>query len=102
LLLNSALTVRQAKPGSHLSFWKSFTDQVIQVLSNNTENVVFLLWGKYAQSKQALITDNRGHLVLTANHPSPLSANRGGWFGNRHFSKTNTFLTKVNKTPIRW
>lgn len=102
LLLNSALTVRQASPGSHLPYWKSFTNEVIRALSKTTNNVVFLLWGKYAKSKESLIDTNRGHLILKANHPSPLSANRGGWFGTRHFSQTNEYLSKVGKSSIQW
>jgi uracil-DNA glycosylase len=102
LLLNSALTVRQASPGSHLPYWKGFTDRAILDISNHTEKVVFLLWGRYAQAKQKLINSHRGHLVLTAKHPSPLSANRGGWFGSKHFSQTNDFLRINNKSPIDW
>lgn len=102
LLLNCALTVLQSSPGSHRSIWKDFTDNVIKEISSNTDNIVFLLWGKYAQSKKHLISQDKNHLVLCSNHPSPLSANRGGWFGNSHFSKTNNFLLSNNKEQISW
>lgn len=92
MLLNSALTVRQSSPGSHLNVWKDFTDKVINTISKNTNGVVFFLWGKYAQSKQQFISSYNNHLILCANHPSPLSANKGGWFGSSHFSKANDFL----------
>lgn len=100
LLLNSALTVRQSCAGSHLKIWKEFTDNIIRDISNSTTGIVFLLWGKYAQSKIKLINDNKDHHILTANHPSPLSANRGGWFKTKHFSKTNEILG--NEKAIKW
>jgi len=102
LLLNAVLTVRAAKAGSHKKKgWESFTDNVIKLISEKKENVVFLLWGDYAKKKGAKI-DSSKHLVLTSGHPSPLSANRGYWFGNKHFSKTNDYLIKHGKEPINW
>jgi uracil-DNA glycosylase len=102
LLLNATLTVRAHQPGSHQNKgWEQFTDAVVSLLSEQRENLVFLLWGGYAQRKGAKI-DNAKHLVLKSGHPSPLSANRGYWFGNKHFSKTNEYLNKIGKTPINW
>jgi uracil-DNA glycosylase len=102
LLLNAVLTVRQGQANSHQKKgWEKFTDKVIQVISEKKENVVFLLWGSYAHKKGAKIDANK-HLVLTSGHPSPLSANRGYWFGNQHFSKTNEYLLSHGKTPINW
>jgi uracil-DNA glycosylase len=101
LLLNSTLTVRASTPGSHQHHgWEEFTDAVIQTLSGKKENLVFILWGKYAQEKGAKI-DKTKHLVLTAAHPSPFSA-YNGFFGCRHFSKTNEHLAKHGKEPIKW
>lgn len=101
LLLNATLTVRQKTPGSHQKKgWEDFTDAVIQVLNDKRENLVFLLWGAYAQKKGSAI-DSEKHLVLSSPHPSPFSADRG-FFGNRHFSKTNAFLKKIGKNPIDW
>lgn len=101
LLLNSALTVHQAKPGSHLKLWRDYTDHLIQNISHHTKGVVWLLWGGFAKGKKPLIKGTT-HLILEANHPSPLSANRGGWFGCKHFSKTNHFLEKNGKRAIVW
>ncbi|MDC7993508.1 uracil-DNA glycosylase [Altibacter sp. HG106] len=102
LLLNATLTVRAHQAGSHQNKgWEQFTDAVIQQVSQKKEGVVFLLWGGYAKKKGAKI-DRSKHLVLTSGHPSPLSANRGYWFGNRHFSKTNTYLKQQGKSPINW
>jgi uracil-DNA glycosylase len=101
LLLNAALTVRAAEPMSHSKIgWTNFTDSVISIISAAKENIVFLLWGKYAQEKQMLIDETK-HLVLKAAHPSPFSANNG-FFGCRHFSKTNEYLTRNNIDPIDW
>src|SRR5207253_161259 len=101
LLLNATLTVRANSPGSHQhKGWEPFTDAVIQAISEKKEHVVFLLWGKYAQDKGAVI-DQSKHCVLTAPHPSPFSADRG-FFGCRHFSKTNEYLESVGKKPIDW
>jgi uracil-DNA glycosylase len=102
MLLNATLTVRAHQAGSHQrQGWETFTDDVIKLLSEEREHLVFILWGGYARSKAPLI-DGSKHLVLQAVHPSPLSANRGGWFGNRHFSKTNAYLTQYGMTPINW
>ena len=102
LLLNATLTVRSAQAGSHQKQgWETFSDAVIQRLSEKTDPVVFLLWGGYAQKKGRMI-DQKKHLVLKSGHPSPLSANRGYWFGNRHFSQTNDFLQSLGKPGIRW
>ena len=101
LLLNAALTVREAEPMSHAKFgWAQFTDAVIKTISGKKENVVFLLWGKFAQDKQILI-DADSHYILKAAHPSPLSAHNG-FFGCKHFSKTNEILVKHGENPINW
>ena len=102
LLLNSALTVHESIAGSHLKIWSPYTDLIIKNFSEMTNNVVYLLWGNYAKSKVKLIATNNNHYILEANHPSPLSANRGGWFGCKHFSKTNEYLITLNKPPINW
>ena len=102
LLLNATLTVRAHQAGSHQNKgWEQFTDAVIDRISYNKERVVFLLWGSYAKTKGKKI-DSKKHLVLESGHPSPLSANRGYWFGNKHFSKTNEYLIAHKKTPIDW
>ncbi len=102
LLLNATLTVRAHQAGSHQNKgWEKFTDAAIQYLSEQKENLVFLLWGGYAKKKGAKI-DSTKHKILSSGHPSPLSANRGYWFGNKHFSKTNTYLKSVGKKEISW
>lgn len=102
LMLNATLTVRAGEAGSHQGKgWEKFTDAVIQILSEEKEDLVFLLWGGPAQKKGRKIKSEK-HLVLTSGHPSPLAANRGYWFGNKHFSKTNEFLVSVGKEPIEW
>jgi uracil-DNA glycosylase len=102
LLLNATLTVRAHQAGSHQNRgWETFTDAVIVNLSQEKEGLVFLLWGGYAKKKTTLI-DGQKHHILTAGHPSPLSANRGLWFGNKHFSKTNAILMSQGKRPIDW
>lgn len=102
LLLNATLTVRAGQAASHQNKgWEIFTDAVIQQLSLRREQVVFLLWGGYAKNKGSKI-DEKKHLVLRAGHPSPLSANRGLWFGNRHFSKTNVYLKQHGRQQILW
>lgn len=102
LMLNATLTVRAGKAGSHFrKGWEIFTDAVIKILSEEKEHVVFLLWGGPAQKKGKSI-DKTKHLVLTSGHPSPLAANRGYWFGNKHFSKTNDYLRLVRKKQIDW
>ena len=84
-----------------LKGWETFTDAVIKSISDNCQHIVFLLWGSFAKKKIALI-DTQKHCVLSSGHPSPLSANRGYWFGNKHFSKTNAYLTSVGKQAIDW
>lgn len=102
LLLNATLTVREHQAGSHQRHgWETFTDAVIKAVSDRKEHVVFILWGGYARSKKPLI-DTGKHLVLESVHPSPLSANRGGWFGNHHFSLCNGYLTAHNLPPVEW
>lgn len=102
LLLNATLTVRAHQAGSHQKKgWEQFTDRVIEIISAEKKHVVFLLWGGYAKKKGAKI-DSSKHLILTSGHPSPLSANRGYWFGNKHFSKANTYLKENGKEPIDW
>lgn len=100
LLLNSILTVRAGQAASHRSLgWETFTDAVIKYLSDNCDGIVFMLWGNFARTKAALIDPSK-HLILEAAHPSPLA--RGAFFGCRHFSKANNFLTFKGKTPIEW
>jgi uracil-DNA glycosylase len=102
LLLNSVMTVVEGQPTSHQGRgWEEFTDQVIDVVNQHTEHTVFILWGAYAQKKGKRIDRDR-HLVLMAAHPSPLAANRGGFFGSRPFSKTNQYLVQYGKSPIQW
>ncbi|MEO1010056.1 MAG: uracil-DNA glycosylase [Bacteroidota bacterium] len=102
LLLNATLTVRAHQAGSHQKKgWETFTDAVIKRLSQEREGLVFLLWGGFAKRKAVLINKEKHH-ILSSGHPSPLSANRGLWFGNRHFSKTNEILQQSGKTPIQW
>lgn len=101
LLLNSALTVQKNAPRSHAkSGWIEFTDGVISLLSKRKQHLVFLLWGAYAKHKERLINPNK-HLILRAAHPSPFSAHKG-FFGCKHFSKTNAYLNTQNKSPINW
>jgi len=102
LLLNATLTVRSGEAGSHQKKgWEKFTDAVIQKLSDEREHLVFLLWGGFAQRKGKKINAAK-HKVFTSGHPSPLSANRGYWFGNKHFSLTNTYLKDHNLKEISW
>jgi uracil-DNA glycosylase len=102
LLLNATLTVRETEAGSHQKKgWETFTDAVIQKISDEKENIVFLLWGGFAQKKGAKINRTK-HNVLESGHPSPLSSNRGFWFGNKHFSKTNSYLQSLGKETIKW
>lgn len=101
LLLNATLTVRAHQAGSHQrKGWEQFTDAVISTISREKDNVVFILWGSFAQSKSALI-DQSKHYILRSAHPSPLSAYRG-FFGNHHFSLTNSYLKEHNKKEIEW
>ncbi len=100
LLLNAILTVRHQSAGSHRKIgWEAFTDAAITKLSQNKENIVFLLWGNFAKNKRKLI-DAKKHLILEAAHPSPLA--RGAFFGSRHFSQTNAYLTSKGIEPIDW
>ncbi|MFN3587540.1 MAG: uracil-DNA glycosylase, partial [Moraxellaceae bacterium] len=102
LLLNSVLSVQAGQAGSHQGRgWEAFTDAVIRVLDAERSGLVFLLWGSHAQRKGRFI-DTRKHFVLKAAHPSPLAANRGGWFGCRHFSQTNQYLVAHGHAPIDW
>ena len=102
LLLNATLTVRAHDAGSHQKKgWEKFTDAVISQISEKNKNVVFLLWGGYAKKKGVKIDQNK-HCVLTSGHPSPLSANRGYWFGNKHFSKANNYLKNSGLGVIGW
>tara|TARA_B100000963_G_scaffold341731_1_gene341781 strand:+ start:199 stop:864 length:666 start_codon:yes stop_codon:yes gene_type:complete len=102
LLLNATLTVRAHEAGSHQNQgWEQFTDAVIQLISDQKEQIVFLLWGGFAKRKGNQI-DKLKHHILTSGHPSPLSANRGYWFGNKHFSQTNEYLKNIGKSVIEW
>ncbi len=102
MLLNATLTVRAGQAGAHQKMgWETFTDAVIQLISDQKQDVVFMLWGAFAQKKGAIIDSSR-HLILKTQHPSPMSAQRGGWFGNRHFSQANSFLVSKNLPPIVW
>lgn len=101
LLLNASLTVEEKKPNSHRSIgWQIFTDKIISLLNDREKPIVFILWGNFARSKKALITNSR-HLILESAHPSPLSASNG-FFGSRPFSKTNEFLKRNNLKEINW
>lgn len=101
LLLNSVLTVERGQAASHRGQgWETFTDRAIEAINEQCDNVVFLLWGSYAQKKAAFV-DRTKHLVLHAPHPSPLAAHRG-FFGCQHFSKANEFLTQKGESPINW
>lgn len=102
LLLNATLTVEESIPGSHQKKgWETFTDAIIKLISDKKSNVVFLLWGGYARKKSKLIETTK-HTIFETGHPSPLSANRGFWFGNKHFLKTNESLRLMNKKEIDW
>lgn len=102
LLLNATLTVRAHQAASHQRHgWEQFTDAAIRTLNAERENLVFILWGGYARSKAQLI-ERSHHLVLESVHPSPLSANRGGWFGNHHFSQCNAYLREHGEQEIDW
>lgn len=102
LLLNTALSVRAHEAGSHRGWgWEGFTDGIIQELATRQKDLVFLLWGKHAQEKERLVPHDRGHLILKAPHPSPLSAHRG-FLGSKHFQQANQFLIEKGKAPIDW
>jgi uracil-DNA glycosylase len=101
LLLNTILTVEKDKPLSHKDLgWEKITDYLIKYISDNKENVVFILWGNYAKAKKKIIDENK-HLIIESNHPSPLSASKG-FFGSKPFSKTNNYLIKNNQSVIDW
>ena len=102
LLLNTTLTVRDAKPNSHKKLkWQNFTDAAIKALNKNREHIVFMLWGNNAKKKKNLIDINR-HCIIESVHPSPLSANRGGWFGQHQFSRCNAYLKQYGLGEIDW
>lgn len=102
LLLNATLTVRAHQAASHQRHgWEEFTDAAIRALNADRQHLVFILWGGFARSKASLIDRSR-HLILESVHPSPLSANRGGWFGNHHFSQCNAYLQAHGEEPIEW
>ncbi|WP_025000626.1 uracil-DNA glycosylase [Prevotella aurantiaca] len=102
LLLNATLTVRAHAANSHQALgWQNFTDAAIAALSNHREHVVFMLWGGFARSKKRLIDANR-HFIIESVHPSPLSANRGGWFGQHQFSRCNAYLKQLGLDEIDW
>ncbi|AGC77839.1 uracil-DNA glycosylase [Nonlabens dokdonensis] len=102
LLLNTVLTVREGAAGSHQKKgWEQFTDAVIKKISEERKNIVFLLWGGYAKGKAKFI-DKKAHFILESGHPSPLSANRGYWFGNQHFSRANRYMQERGMTPVEW
>lgn len=101
LLLNTALTVREGCPGSHISAWKSFTTRVMQHITTNSRNVVYMLWGSHAHSYANMI-DNDNNLVLKSIHPSPLASRSGSFVGNGHFEKANEYLQKFDRSPIAW
>ena len=102
LLLNASLTVRAHQANSHSSLgWQKSTDAAIQALAKNRQHLVYMLWGGYARSKAYMI-DKQNNLVLESVHPSPLSANRGGWFGQHQFSRCNAYLEQNGQNPIKW
>ena len=102
LLLNATRTVREHQPASHQRRgWEEFTDAAIKALNADRSHLVFILWGGYARSKASLIDASR-HLILQSVHPSPMSANKGGWFGNHHFSRANAYLAIHGQEPIKW
>lgn len=102
LLLNATLTVRAHQAGSHQKKgWEQFTNALIEQVSTHKKDIVFLLWGGFAKTKSTLINEDK-HSILTSGHPSPLSANRGYWFGNKHFSKTNFLLEQVGLKAVVW
>lgn len=102
LLLNATLTVRAHQANSHSTLgWQTFTDAAIRALAAQRQHIVYMLWGGYARGKAYMI-DRQNNLVLESVHPSPLSANRGGWFDNHHFSRCNQYLQDNGMTPIMW
>ena len=101
LFLNSALTVESSKAGSHLKLWEPYTNYIIEYISKNCNNIIFVLWGNYAKKKKVLI-DLSKHHIIESSHPSPLSANRGGFFDTKPFSKINNILKEIGKSEIIW
>jgi uracil-DNA glycosylase len=103
LLLNTALTVERGKPESHLALWKPFTEYVVKTISDNKPGTIWMLWGSKAKAYKKLINENTNH-ILESGHPSPLSANKGYWFGNKHFSKANAIIASQNgeEFKIKW
>ena len=101
LFMNCALSVEKGKPGSHLKIWSWYTDHIIEYISNKREKRRGGRGGKFAKKKKSLIDVNKHH-ILEAKHPSPLSANKGGFFGKKHFSKINEILTALEKEEIKW
>ena len=104
LLLNTSLTVIDSKPNSHSKFWRPYTNLIIKYIVENSENVIFMLWGNNAKKIKKLFSNNflEKHYFLEATHPSPLGANKGGWFNCKHFSKCNEILEKLGKDKINW
>ena len=101
LLINSALTVEEGKPGSHLKLWQPYTNYIIDYISKNHKDIIFVLWGNFAKKKKVII-DLSKHYTIESNHPSPLSANRGGWFNTKPFSQINNKLKELGKEEIIW
>lgn len=101
LLMNASLTVRKGEAGSHIKYWEPLTNELIKEISSRKKGLIFMLWGRFAQSKKEFIDKTKGHNILEASHPSPLAGGKG-WFGSGHFSKANDILVKNNKDPIVW
>ena len=101
LFLNCALTVEKNNAGSHLHLWRCYTNYIIKYISKNSKDIIFVLWGNFAKEKKKIIDLDKHH-ILESTHPSPLSANRGGFFGNKHFSKINNILRDLGKDEIKW
>ena len=101
LFLNASLTVLEKNPASHMKHWVGLTNNIIKDISSMTDSVIFVLWGNFAKNKKKYI-DTKRHTILESTHPSPLSANRGGFFGTKHFSKINTLLEKSGRSKIMW
>ena len=102
LMLNSSLTVLESKPMKHMKYWKPITDKMIEYISEMNQVKIFMLWGNSSKAKKNYIKESNKNYILEANHPSPLSANRGGWFGCKHFSKINKLLKDSNRNEIKW
>lgn len=101
LLMNASLTVRKGEAGSHMKYWEPLTNELIKEISSRKKGLIFMLWGRFAQSKKEFIDKTKGHNILEASHPSPLAGGKG-WFGSGHFSKANDILLKNQKEPIVW